>query len=161
MKSPSLGMLVIGGLGLTVLTLAIIGPPGSHTPPQPATVQVSREPAPATVSAEGFTLVSSSIELPIDDANYPDGLHAEIINANCTACHSASMAQTQPALSADQWRATVVKMRDVYKAPVADRDIAAIVAYLTAMPGQTTAPATGRAQDPDPKVAPDVSGSTG
>ena len=71
------------------------------------------------------------------------------------------MALTQPALSADQWKATVTKMREVYKAPVAEKDVDAIVAYLTAMPSQNVAPATGKAQDPDPKVAPDVSGGTG
>ncbi len=71
------------------------------------------------------------------------------------------MALTQPALSADQWKATVTKMREVYKAPVAEKDVDAIVAYLTAMPHQKAAPATGKAQDPDPKVAPDVSGGTG
>ena len=46
-------------------------------------------------------------------------------------------------------------------APVAEKDVDAIVAYLTAMPSQKVAPATGKAQDPDPKVAPDVSGGTG
>ena len=47
------------------------------------------------------------------------------------------------------------------KQPVAEKDVDAIVAYLTAMPHQKAAPATGKAQDPDPKVAPDVSGGTG
>jgi hypothetical protein len=71
------------------------------------------------------------------------------------------MALTQPALSADQWKATVTKMREVYKAPVAEKDVNAIVAYLIAMPSHKAAPATGKAQDPDPKAAPDASGGTG
>ncbi len=49
----------------------------------------------------------------------------------------------------------------MYNAPVAEKDVDAIVAYLTTMPQQKAAPATGNAQDPDPKVAPDVSGGTG
>ena len=52
-------------------------------------------------------------------------------------------------------------MRKVYKAPVAEKDVDAIVAYLIAMPSQKAAAATGKAQDPDPKAAPDVSGGTG
>ena len=52
-------------------------------------------------------------------------------------------------------------MREVYKAPVADKDVAAIVEYLVSMPSQKAVSATGKAQDPDPKVAPDVLGQTG
>ena len=71
------------------------------------------------------------------------------------------MALTQPALSADQWKATVTKMRETYKAPVAEKDVPAIVAYLSAMPSQNAVPATAKAQDPGAKVVPDVSGGTG
>lgn len=106
-------------------------------------------------------MVSTSVDLPVDDAAYPDGPHADVINANCTSCHSASMALTQPALSADQWKATVTKMRETYKAPVAEKDVPAIVAYLSAMPSQNAVPATAKAQDPGAKVVPDVSGGTG
>jgi len=33
------------------------------------------------------------------------------------------------------WQAEVAKMRNVYKAPVADKDVPDIVAYLTAVKG--------------------------
>jgi cytochrome c5 len=160
MRAPSPGTLAAGLIGLSALALIAIGAPSSRKPPEPIAT-TSPPPAPSAVSAGGFTLTSASVDLPEDDATYPDGPHADVINANCTSCHSASMALTQPALSADQWKATVTKMREVYHAPVAEKDVAAIVTYLTAMPSQTAAPATGKAQDPDPKVAPDVSGGTG
>ena len=160
MKAPSPGILAAGLIGVTALTLVAVGAPNSRKAPSP--ISETSEPAPpSSVSAKGFTLASTSVDLPVDEATYPDGPHADAINANCTSCHSASMALTQPALSADQWKATVTKMREVYHAPVAETDIPAIVAYLIAMPSQKAAPATGKAQDPDPKIAPDVSGGTG
>ncbi|GGO99933.1 MULTISPECIES: cytochrome c [Sphingomonadaceae] len=160
MKTPSPGIMAAGLIGLTGIILISIGAPSSRKASAP--ISETSEPAPpVSVSARGFSLTSTSVDLPVDDASYPDGPHADVINANCTSCHSASMALTQPALSAAQWKATVTKMREVYKAPVAEKDVDAIVAYLTAMPHQKAAPATGKAQDPDPKVAPDVSGGTG
>jgi hypothetical protein len=96
--------------------------------------------------------------MPIDDQQYPDGPNADIINANCTSCHSASMAMTQPALAPDQWKGIVTKMRDVYKAPVAEKDMPAIVSYLSAMPSQQSASPVKASV---PKQAPDSSGATG
>ena len=160
MKAPSPGILANGFIGVTAIVLIAICAPNSRKAPPP--ISATSEPAPPpSVSAKGFTLASTSVDLPVDDATYPDGPHADVINTNCTSCHSASMALTQPALSADQWKATVTKMREVYKAPIAEKDVVDIVAYLTAMPSQKAAPATGKAQDPDPKVDPDVSGGTG
>ncbi|GAO54198.1 cytochrome c551/c552 [Novosphingobium sp. MD-1] len=92
------------------------------------------EPAPARVTANGFTLTSSAIELPVEEPFFPDspdgGPKADTINADCTACHSASMTLTQPALSPEAWAGVVHKMRDVYHAPVPEEDVPAILAYL-------------------------------
>ena len=103
--------------------------------PPPAAAPAAA-PAPS-VSGGGFTLTSASIALPEDDPPYPAGPGADLMNANCTACHSAAMALTQPALSEAQWTATVTKMRDTYKAAIADKDIPAIVKYLSVVSGQT------------------------
>ena len=128
-----------------------VGSPGSRKTAPVASP--TREAAPpSSVSANGFTLASTSVDLPADNQMFPDAPHAEVINANCTSCHSASMAMTQPRLSAEQWKATVTKMREVYKAPVAEQDVPAIVAYLTAMPGQ------GQPEPPETKTAPGTSG---
>ncbi len=130
MKIPAISTLAFGFVGLTAIILVAIGTPGSPVaPPLPAPAA----PAPSSVSVGGFSLASTSVDLPIDEAQYPDGPHADVINANCTACHSASMALNQPALSQDQWKAEVTKMREVYKAPIAKADAAAIVTYLTTM----------------------------
>lgn len=149
-----------GAAAFALIVLATIGAPSDRQAP-PTVSSTSTPPPPSSISAGGMTLTSASIALPDDLATYPDGPHADVLNANCTACHSASMALTQPALSADQWKAEVAKMREIYKAPVAEKDVADIVSYLIAMPGQKAGTATGKAQDPDPKGAPDVSGSTG
>lgn len=96
------------------------------------------EPAPARVTANGFTLTSSTIALPVEEPFFPDspdgGPKADTINADCTACHSASMTLTQPALSPEAWAGVVHKMRDVYHAPVPEEDVPAILAYLTHLP---------------------------
>ena len=112
-------------------------------PEPPAATQAAAPPS--QVSAGGATLTSVSVQFP-DDEPYPKGPGADVMNANCTACHSANMALNQPRLSAADWKGEVEKMRGTYKAPVADRDVAAIVQYLTAMSSQlgpAGAPAPG------------------
>lgn len=103
-----------------------------------------------SVAANGFTLTSTAIELPADDQAFPAGVHADLVTARCTACHSASMVLSQPALSADQWKAEMTKMREVYHAPVTDADVPRIVAHLIGLPAK----ATGKAQDPAPASPP-------
>lgn len=80
-------------------------------------------------SSVRFTDVS--IDLPEDDGVFPERAGAEAMTANCTACHSPSMILNQPALTADQWRALITKMKMVYKAPIDPAAEPAILAYLT------------------------------
>lgn len=158
MKATSSKVLAIGGARLAVVLLIVVGI-SSRDHASKAAAASSRAAVRGSVSAGGFTLASASINLPVADVQFPDGPHADMVNANCTPCHSASMALSQPPLSSDGWTATVKKMREIYHAPVADEDVPAIVAYLAAMPGQKAAAAKGKPQDADPKVGPDVSGS--
>lgn len=158
MKTPSISTLSFGMVGVFAVLLVAIGAPNSRLAPPPA---APATPPPPSVSANGFSLASTSVDLPTDEGQYPAGPHADVINANCTSCHSASMALNQPPLSADQWTAEVTKMREVYRAPVAAADVPAIVAYLTIMSAKQPGAAKGKAQDPDPKIAPDVSGGSG
>lgn len=157
MRTPSFGTLSFGLVGLAALVLVAIGPPGSRSV---KTDPVAATPPPPSVSAGGFTLTSTSVDLPIDDGVYPDGPHADVINTNCTSCHSASMALTQPRLSTEQWAAIVKKMRETYKAPVLETDVPAIVAYLTAMSGKLgPEPINGPAgQTPSQVAGKDVTG---
>jgi mono/diheme cytochrome c family protein len=158
MKTPSIGTLSFGLVGFAAITLLAIGSPQGRAEPPPATPAT---PPPPSVSAGGFTLAATAVDLPEDDQQYPAGPHAEVINANCTSCHSASMALSQPALSEDQWKAIVTKMRETYKAPVADKDVPAIIAYLTGLSARQTANISGAASAPAPALAQDRSGGSG
>lgn len=75
-----------------------------------------------------------SVTLPSADAFFTDrpGASADAVNGNCLGCHSAAMVLNQPALTQMQWTETVAKMRNVYKAPIAPEDDAAILAWLSA-----------------------------
>lgn len=125
-----LGVLAAGAIGLTAVVLVALGVPSARKPaPRPTPVAV----APAGVSAGGVTLTSARIALPDDAEALPSGPHVDLVTARCTACHSAGMILRQPPLSAEQWAATVTKMREAYKAPVDDADVAPVLAYLTAL----------------------------
>lgn len=88
---------------------------------------------PAAISDGGFTVRSTAIELPPDQQTFPAGPNVDLVDRRCRACHSASMVLQQPAMSREQWLASVVKMRDVYRAPVGEAEVAAIVEYLAAL----------------------------
>ena len=91
-------------------------------------------PSPTTVAAAGVVLRSDRFDLPAGDQTFP-GADAEAINNNCLACHSAGMVLQQPLLTRSAWQAEVEKMRAQFKAPVAEEDVPAIVAYLASHKG--------------------------
>ena len=76
-----------------------------------------------------LTLKSVSVDLP-DRGTMFSGAGSDVVNNNCLACHSAGMVLNQPALSAAAWQAVAEKMIHVYKAPVDEKDVSAIVEYL-------------------------------
>lgn len=86
------------------------------------------------VTAAGVTLRSLGVELPTAERGFPPGPGAELVAANCVACHTPGMILNQPALTRAEWTGEVVKMAKVYKAPVAEADMPAIVAYLAGLP---------------------------
>ena len=92
--------------------------------------------APSTVTAAGVTLTSESVILPGSSETFPGGAAAQVVNVNCVACHSADMILNQPALSKVAWQAEVTKMIKLYKAPVNETDVPAIVDYLANMKPQ-------------------------
>lgn len=93
-------------------------------PPPPDKAKAKAPPA--------IALTKTSVVLPPDSATLPAGPNVEVVTASCTSCHSAAMITTQAALKPDQWAATVKKMREVYKAPIAEADVPKILAYLEA-----------------------------
>ncbi|MDE8651215.1 hypothetical protein [Novosphingobium album (ex Liu et al. 2023)] len=131
-RTQGFAPLAAGLIGIAAFVLIVVGPPGSRKPAPPP--PVSAGPPPSSVSANGFTLTSATMDLPADDATYPDGPNADLVNARCSACHSPSMVLTQPAFPAEKWQEIVLKMRDVYHAPIAEQDIAPITQYLAARP---------------------------
>jgi mono/diheme cytochrome c family protein len=88
-----------------------------------------------TPAADKLTLKSANVDLPAGDRMFPDGPGAGVGNDNCLACHSAGMVLNQPALPKAIWEAEVDKMRKVYKAPIDDKDVDAIVHYLISIKG--------------------------
>ena len=76
---------------------------------------------------------SKSIALPPDTAQLkPSTLPGyQKAQANCVACHSAEYMLYQPASAPrGYWEAMVKRMQSVFKAPIADADMPAIVDYL-------------------------------
>ena len=73
-------------------------------------------------------------KLPKETATFKPGPNVEVVQNNCTACHSADYIETQPRgpkFKQDFWRAEVTKMIKVYGAPIDEGDIGKIVDYLT------------------------------
>ena len=160
MKTPSIMAFGFIGVAATLAILIVTGGPDHITPPPQPTMRTA-SPGPSQVVGNGLTLTSTSVDLPDDAAPYPDGPHADVINANCASCHSASMVLKQPALTEAQWTEEVGKMRNVYKAPVAESDVPAIIAYLTATSAKLSSPTAAKAAARPAVSAPDMSGGTG
>ena len=74
-------------------------------------------------------------KLPEEAAAFKSGAGLEVVQGNCTACHSADYIKTQPRgekFKKDFWAAEVTKMIKVYGAPIDDADVGKIVDYLAA-----------------------------
>ncbi len=85
----------------------------------------------AAIAADGLTSFKSvNVDLPFGDRMF-EGPGADVVNNNCLACHSVGMVMTQPPLARQTWEAEVAKMRNVYKAPIANEDVTPIVDYLS------------------------------
>ena len=79
--------------------------------------------------ATPITLQSQDIKLPGPGSVYT-GPGAELLNQNCALCHSPTFVNTQPALSASTWQAEVLKMKNVFGAPIDPNAVPAIVKVL-------------------------------
>lgn len=78
---------------------------------------------------------SVGYKLPAETAAFKPGPGLEVVQGNCTACHSADYIKTQPRgekFKKDFWTAEVTKMIKVYGAPIDDADVGKIVDYLAA-----------------------------
>jgi hypothetical protein len=89
----------------------------------------------AGVSCDSVTAAPVSYTLPDETAAFQPGPNLEVVQNNCTACHSADYIQTQPRgpkFKNDFWQAEVTKMIKTYGAPIDDADVPKIVEYLAA-----------------------------
>jgi sulfite dehydrogenase (cytochrome) subunit B len=76
-----------------------------------------------------------SYDLPDETAALKPGPDVEVVQGNCTACHSVDYIQTQPrgpGFKKAFWQAEVTKMIKVYGAPIDEKDVGKIVDYLAA-----------------------------
>ena len=76
----------------------------------------------------------ANYKLPDEVAMFRAGPHLEVVQANCSACHSADYISTQPAMKNKKqfWQAEVTKMIKFYGAPIDDADASKIIDYLVA-----------------------------
>ena len=83
----------------------------------------------AALAAAPLGLKSLTVTLPDDEAAFT-GPDADLLNGNCLACHGAETVLLQSRMTEAQWKASVAKMRDAYKAPIDDADAALLPAAL-------------------------------
>lgn len=89
----------------------------------------------AALSLGSASAAPVSYALPDETAAFKPGPNIEVVQNNCTACHSADYVNTQPRgpkYKKDFWQAEVTKMIKVYGAPINDADVGKIVEYLAA-----------------------------
>ena len=89
----------------------------------------------AALSSDAANAAPVSYTLPDETAVFKPGPNLEVVQNNCTACHSADYIKTQPRgekFKKDFWQAEVTKMIKVYGAPIDDADVSKIVDYLAA-----------------------------
>ena len=87
-------------------------------------------------SAPEIVFKDASLTLPDDPIDLPEGPGRDAVIENCTACHSPSTMLQQPKVSAEKWESIVGKMKKLYKAPVDDAAVPAIVGYMVHVQSQ-------------------------
>ena len=88
----------------------------------------------ATLGLAAADAAPVGYKLPEETAAFKPGAGLDVVQGNCTACHSADYIKTQPRgekFKKDFWAAEVTKMIKVYGAPIDDADVGKIVDYLT------------------------------
>ena len=89
----------------------------------------------AALSLGATNAAPRAYTLPNETAAFKPGPNLEVVQNNCTACHSVDYVNIQPRgpkFKKDFWQAEVMKMIKVYGAPIDEADIGKIVDYLTA-----------------------------
>jgi len=97
-----------------------------HTLPGLVLLSLCALAVPASATVKTLDLPADGVSLrPSPLPGYP------LAQANCAICHSAEYMQYQPPSAArPYWDAMVHRMKTVFKAPINDADMPAIVDYL-------------------------------
>ena len=74
---------------------------------------------------------SPSVVLPYPGPHFT-GQGAALLNASCSTCHSADFVNGQPYLPLATWKMEVLKMKNVFHAPVDPKDVDALAQSLFA-----------------------------
>lgn len=93
----------------------------------------------------------TAITLPDDPLELPDFPGRDAVMENCTACHSPSTMLQQPQVPREKWESMVGKMVSVYKAPVDEQAIPAIIDYFVAVQAAQAKSAAEAAETTDPQ----------
>lgn len=91
--------------------------------------------AAATLGLVTARAVPVVYKLPEETAVFKPGPNLDVVEANCTGCHSADYINTQPRNLKSKkafWQAEVTKMIKTYGAPIDDSNVPKIVEYLAA-----------------------------
>jgi len=76
------------------------------------------------------------IDLPSETARLKPGPGMQITAGTCMICHSVDYIYMQPPLTREQWKGEVMKMKNVFGAPVPDNEVNTIVDYLASQNGR-------------------------
>jgi mono/diheme cytochrome c family protein len=94
----------------------------------------------AAMAVAGYGLATAgakpvTYKVPDETAAFKPGPNLEVVQNNCTACHSADYVAIQPQgpkFKKDFWQAEVNKMIKTYGAQIDEADVGKIVEYLAA-----------------------------
>jgi mono/diheme cytochrome c family protein len=87
------------------------------------------------LAAAAASAAPVAYSLPEETAAFRAGPNLDVVQNNCTGCHSADYISSQPQgpkYKRDFWQAEVTKMIKVYGAPIEEADVGKIVDYLAA-----------------------------
>ncbi len=137
------GIFVLFATASSAGEIKAAGPP---VPELPGTTTAAAAPAPKPVAVVKrkravrprgeMPSETVTIDLPTSDDVYPDKPGAVVVDRNCLSCHSPEVVANQPQLTRAQWAEEIKKMREAFKAPIADDDTQTILDYLVSLRGE-------------------------
>ena len=89
-----------------------------------------------SLPARAATLKPESVQLPGSGRRFAGtGPGTQAANSHCLSCHSVGMVMNQPDMPRATWLVEVNKMKNVFKAPIPEDQVAVIADYLASIKG--------------------------